>query len=193
MILWILLLALCSESMSAVAPEYQIKAPALYHFLNFTVWPDGIPAHDGQSIIGIVGKDPFGDYLKPIEKKSISGNKIVINRYGKFNDNQDFSKLSLLFISTSERRNLKPILEKVKGSKILTVSETDNFLELGGMINFINVKGKVNFEINQAAADETGIRIRSELLGRAHKVIHKKKLTDNTKGNSDLLEDSAND
>ena len=43
----------------------------------------------------------------------------------------------ILFISPSEKGNLRQILNVLKNSSVLTVSETEWFTQKGGMINFI--------------------------------------------------------
>ena len=84
----------------------------------------------------------------------------------------------ILFISSSEKENLRPLSDQLRElstqSGILTIADTEGFLELGGMINFAPVKKsgsiKVDFEINRAAADQAGIRIQTGLLKLARKV-----------------------
>ncbi len=56
------------------------------------------------------------------------------------------------------------ILSKIKGLPILTVAESSNFCQSGGIVNFILVKNKVRFEINVDAAKRTGMKISSKLL-----------------------------
>ena len=68
----------------------------------------------------------------------------------------------------------RQIIEALADSPILTVGETDGFLESGGIINFITEEDKVRFEINAAAAKKRGLRISSKLLRLAKRVIKKK-------------------
>jgi len=73
----------------------------------------------------------------------------------------------ILFISTSERKRLPEILRGLKGRSVLTVSETDRFLEDGGMINFVLQGTKIRLQINDDAATKAGLRISSKLLSLA--------------------------
>lgn len=50
---------------------------------------------------------------------------------------------------------------------MLTVSETDHFLEAGGIINFVHEDGRVRFEINEPAAQRAGLKISPQLLALA--------------------------
>jgi len=48
---------------------------------------------------------------------------------------------------------------------VLTVGEVKNFVEGGGIINFVTVKKKIGMEINIDTAQKAGLKISSMLLG----------------------------
>jgi len=54
---------------------------------------------------------------------------------------------------------------------VLTIGESPEFIGLGGIINFVLEDEKVRFEINVAAADKAQLKIRSQLLRLAKKVV----------------------
>ena len=56
------------------------------------------------------------------------------------------------------------ILSVVSPLPILTVSETDRFVQAGGIINLLIEQNKVHFEINAAAAKKAGLKVSSKLL-----------------------------
>jgi hypothetical protein len=167
------------------ATEYEIKAVYLYNFLLFSEWPKEKTSKPKDTIvIGIIGKDPFKAAFKPVEGKKVNGKKLVIKRVGKFGESKltnvksSEAKLirecDLLFISSSLSKKVPDILKLVKGKPILTVSETKDFLRLGGMINLvIKQKDSVKFEINKDAAELVGVKFRSKLLRMAIRVIEK--------------------
>ena len=143
--------------------EYQVKAACLCRFGNYVEWPEGaFPDADSPFTIGILGKDPFGPALeKTAEGKNIGGRRIVTRRFQRVDE---VRACHILFISRSERGRLAQILERLGRSRTLTVSETDQFLQRGGMINFIIESKRVGFEINPDAAERAGLRISSRLL-----------------------------
>lgn len=53
----------------------------------------------------------------------------------------------------------------------MTVGETDGFLESGGIVNFLMEDERVRFEINNTAARQAKLKIRSKLLRLAKRVI----------------------
>jgi len=47
---------------------------------------------------------------------------------------------------------------------VLTISEIERFGQMGGIINFITVEDKVQFEINSEQAQQHHLKISSQLL-----------------------------
>jgi hypothetical protein len=146
--------------------EYQVKALFLLNFTKYVDWPPAAFAGTNSPIvIGVYGEDKFGDALtNAVEGKTISGRQIIIQPIEK---DGDTGKCQMLFISDSEKNHLGEILDKIKVLPVLTVGESDQFLERGGMINFVKKEGKVRLEINLAAARQAKLEISSKLLGVA--------------------------
>ena len=146
--------------------EYQVKALFLMNFIKYVEWPPAAFAGtNAPIIIGLYGEDKFGDALtNAVEGKTISGRQIIIQPIEK---GSDTGKCQVLFISDSEKNHLGEILDKIKLLPVLTVGETDQFMERGGMINFVKKEGKVRLEINLAAARQAKLEISSKLLGVA--------------------------
>ena len=76
----------------------------------------------------------------------------------------------LLFICRSEQKQLSDIMDIVSKNGVLTVGDTDGFTESGVAINFLIVNNKIRFNINLTAAENNGLKIRSQLLRLAKKV-----------------------
>jgi hypothetical protein len=53
---------------------------------------------------------------------------------------------------------------------VLTVGESDQFTDQGGVINFVEKQGKIRLEINLAAARLANLQISSKLLSVADSV-----------------------
>ena len=164
---------------SESSQEYQVKAAFLYNFINFVDWPEEKLAESKDSItIGIIGKDPFGKAFEPIRNKQVKGKEILIRRFKGFEQSQQsgaqieaMRKCHLLFICRSEKKQLREIINSVKGRSVLAVGDVAGFLESGGIINFLMEDKKVRFEINNTAAKQAKLAIRSKLLRLAKRVI----------------------
>ena len=187
--LWLFLLTATQSAPAddTIVPEYQIKAAFLYNFLKFVEWPKAKIGESNEPIIvSTIGQDVFQDAFDSIKNKTLEGRKIAIKKFEGIEELQKadskkkyrqhpqieaIRKSHLLFICPSEKIYIADILKSVKGHNILTVADTQSFLEAGGIINLMMEEKKVRFEINMVSAKEADIQIRSQLLRLAKKVI----------------------
>ena len=72
-----------SQVSSRMSPsEYEVKVAFLYHFAKFVDWPDNQDLDSQPIVIGVLGKDPFGNILEEvIESKMAKGRKLVLKRF----------------------------------------------------------------------------------------------------------------
>jgi len=149
--------------------EYQLKAVFLYNFAKFVEWPEGaFSTPQTPFTIGVLGQNPFGEELeRTVRNKAINGHPIAIKYLKTISE---VTSCHILFISSSERRRIAEILKATVQGNILTVSETDRFLQSGGMIRFFMDEKKVRFDINDEAARNANLRISSKLLSVARRV-----------------------
>ncbi len=149
--------------------EYQVKAAFLFNFANFVEWPDeAFPKGGRNFVICVIGGDPFGGALDSLKGKTLKG-RIVIVRY--CFEAAEARGSQVLFVGKSERGNINHIVKALKGSPVLTVADQDGFCQAGGMINMVNERNRVGFEINVSAARRAGLQISSHLLKLAKEVI----------------------
>jgi hypothetical protein len=152
--------------------EAQVKAAYLYNFGKFVTWPEGSAAKGAPSFgICVLGKDPFGATLdSTVAGESINGKKIVVTRPAKI---QDASECNVLYISASEEGRLPSILAAAQRFGALTVSDMPHFAERGGTVGFVTLQGRIRFEVNLRAAEQSHLTLGSELLKVASAVIYK--------------------
>lgn len=143
--------------------EYEVKAACLFNFGQFVEWPAAAFAATNSPLgIGVLGADPFGEYLNQIvQNETIKGRKVTIQSSRRV---EDLLSCHVLFISKSEKGRLPQILAALGNTSVLTVGEVEGFAERGVMINFYLQGNKVRFEINPTAAQRQGLKISSQLL-----------------------------
>jgi len=143
--------------------EYQVKAAFLFNFTRFINWPSSaFKSDDAPFVIGIAGNDPFGSFLDDIvQGESVGGRPIVIQR---LNDFKDVSNCRILFINSNEPATIKEILAATAHRSILTVSDADNFIRLGGAVRFFKKENKIKIEINTFAVKDSQLEVSSKLL-----------------------------
>jgi len=172
------------------AKEHQIKAAFLYNFLNFVDWPaEKTNDVNKPIIIGIVDSEDFNTAFEPIKDKTFNGRKIAIKTFNsltaetlKNKNNPEWPKISeemkqchiIFFYEYQSKNTLTTIFSELTTAGTLTVGQSDNFLESGGNINFLLIDQKVRFEINLSSAKQNNLKIRSNLLKLAYRVIDEK-------------------
>lgn len=144
-------------------PEYRVKAAFLFNLAKFVDWPQtAFGDKQAPFVIGVLGDDPFGAELDTtIARKTVSGRAVVVERYREV---KDIQRCQILFISQSERPRLDQVMEALRASPILTVSELPQFLRSGGMILLRLEDNRISFEAGADAARKVGLTMSSKLL-----------------------------
>lgn len=167
------------------ASEYEIKAVYLYNFLLFTEWPkaEDVKNDDNKKpsetiSIGILGDNPFGGAFDEVKGKTVEGKgkKLIIKHFGRYKANKDITDCEVVFVSSSEKKNVKHILKRLSGKPILTVADMGGFVESGGMVNFVKAGKKIRWEVNSAPVKLAGLKLSSQLLRNSTRIIEKPKL-----------------
>lgn len=150
--------------------EYQVKAMFLLNFGKFTDFPDDSNS-DGKPVeVCVLGDDPFQGTLDILVKSERIHDRPIEIHYIQNVDPDE--TCHILFISQSERERFMNILARFKGKPTLTVSDIENFVILGGMIQFYLTENKVRFFIDPVTATEAGLQINARLLQIA-KIVRK--------------------
>jgi hypothetical protein len=143
--------------------ELQVKAAYIINFTRFVYW-DTKERHQITSpvTVCVLGSDPIGDLLDDFSKRKTDGPAVFVNKIK--NKSNYITSCQLLFVSRSEQLQMPAILELLKGTNVLTVSDIDGFARHGGMIGFFLKDGRVKIEINMRAINRTGLKISAKLL-----------------------------
>lgn len=151
------------QSASASQSEYALKSVFLYNFCRFIDWPDSAFASPNEPfIIGIIGDDPFGSLLnEAIEGEKYHNRPIRIDH---FRTPGDIKRCHLLFVSHAGAGRVDSILAAVAGKSVLTVSETEDFLNRGGMITLTAEQNRIRLRINLAPLESANLTVSSKLL-----------------------------
>src|SRR4051812_30746309 len=155
---------LTAQSVRAAASE--VQAVFLFNFAQFVEWPpEAFPDPQAPLVIGILGKDPFGNFLdETVHGERVRGRGFRVDRYRRVDDVKD---CQILFISRSEAKRLEGILAALKGRPILTVSNGEDFERAGGIIRFILDESKIRLSIDLEAAQTARLTFSSKLLRSA--------------------------
>ena len=151
---------------SSPSREYELKAIFLFNFSQFVSWPAStLGGGDSPFVVGVLGSDPFGDYLDAtVAGERVGGHPMVVRRYRRV---EDVAGCQVLFVSSSEDGNLDQILARISGQTVLTVGDAPDFSRRGGMVRFVTEQGRIRLRIDVQAARSAGLTISSKLLRAA--------------------------
>jgi hypothetical protein len=143
-----------------------VKAAFVYNFAKFAEWPS-LPA--GAPInVCIVGDEGIAAALvETVRGQNIAGHTLDVWQP---QDRATWRICNLLFIADSETRRSTEALTGIKMHPVLTVSDSKGFSHAVGIIELFVEAGRMRFAINVDAAERSGLRLSSRLLGLA-KVI----------------------
>ncbi len=151
--------------------EYEVKAAFLYHFAQFVEWPPEETFKGAGSPLTYctIGEDRFHGALDAaLNGKTIGARSFRVQH---LKQPQEIQRCQVLFIGAEEKNLLPAILAGVKGSSVLTVGESEHFVQEGGMIGFLLEENKIRFEVNLEAAERAKLKMSSRLLELAKTVI----------------------
>jgi YfiR/HmsC-like len=163
----IILGALMSVGSSGqVADEYKVKAAFLYNFPKFVEWPPhSFKGPADPIVIGVLGRNPFHDALsEALAGKTINGRPFQVRE---ISDASQATGCQMLFVAASERKRITELLKGNAITGVLTIGETANFAEEGGVVNFKIEEGTVRLQINLEAARRQQLHISAKLLSLA--------------------------
>ncbi len=147
---------------SAVA-EYKLKAALIYKLTGFVEWPERINTSDTDKFgICVLGRDDFGNSLDGLEGRVVGDYPITIKRFAQSSSIN--SECQIVFISESKKAYLTEISKALLQYPILTIGDSENFAEKGGMLQFTEGDKRIGFKVNLVNAKLAGLKIAAPFL-----------------------------
>lgn len=149
------------------ASEYAVKAAIVYKIAKFVSWPDtAFSGTNGNLPICLSAADPIGPAMDALAGKTVQGKTIEIIR---FEDSATLaSDCAILFLSESVTLPRPSLVSNVANSPVLTIGDTADFIDIGGIVTLEIQKNRVQFAINVRASDRAGLGISAQLLQLAN-------------------------
>ncbi len=149
--------------------EYQIKASLVFNFLKFIEWPSEEEQMAKSIRLCVVGPDRFGAALTQLQTENIRSRPLTIT-FLLPDSLPDPLQCDVIFISATPVIDTDRILSKTTGQSVLTVGESPDFLQHGGIITILVEGDRVVFDISRAAARRAQLKLSSRLLRVARNV-----------------------
>jgi len=149
----------------------QVKAAYLYKFTSFAEWPSGAFANPTSPVvIGVMGDDTLaGELEQVVASRTVNGRPLSVRKLRRGEDLLD--GVHMLFVGRVDKSRLAEMLATLKGRPILTVTDADDALTLGSMINFVVTGERLRFEVALATTEVSRIKISALMLAAAYRVV----------------------
>lgn len=150
--------------------ESTLKAAFLYQFLGYVEWPAGaLPAPSAPFTIRVAGGDDiFRELRKSVKGRSAHGRPIEVKRLG---SDDTLDGVQILFVGANQRARLADLVPSARRASVLVVTESEDALDDGSIINFLIADRRVRFEVSLVAAEQSGLAVSSRLLDVAQRVV----------------------
>jgi hypothetical protein len=162
--------SVCAQSAPpAAATERRVKAAFLYKFLGYTEFPASAFADPAAPVvIGVIGADELAAELTRIVAGRTVGARPISVKVLREADSA--AGVHLLFVGASSSARLRSIVKTAQPGPMLVVSEAEDGLEQGSVINFRVVDERVRFDVSLEAAEKNSVKLSSRLLTVANHV-----------------------
>lgn len=161
----LLTLALCAgpaapaRSESDAVSEHALKAVLFYKLPQFAYLPTGAQGRD--PVLCGLGSHPIMEALEKLGRTpGLTYRTLTLSGISAG------TRCDFLFIARGEGSHLETILQRLKGSDSVTVSDIPGFARAGGMVELASNPDKqgVQILINRKAAQKRGIEFNAQLL-----------------------------
>lgn len=162
-------LCLRAQAQPAVAPE-AVEAAYLHKLPGFVEWPaQSFASPSSPIVVGVAGAAPVFEELARIAKgRLVVGRGVEAHAIDVPADVP--RELHVLFIGPEAARSSRALVEAARARHALIVTDLPDGLAAGAAVQFVQVEGRLRFEISLAGARKCGLKLSSQLMGVAWKV-----------------------
>lgn len=139
--------------------EREVKAAFIHHFCAYVTWPQ--TPENAQYVVGVAASNKTTRLVKQRLEEKLNG--ICQLRVRVVRPEDDLRDIHILYVTRDANLPLANFRALAQNPAILTISEEGNIPQRG-MINFVIHDNYVRFQISKSRAEETGLRMSSQLL-----------------------------
>jgi hypothetical protein len=143
--------------------ELERRASFLLNFAFFIQWPAS--AFDSASAplrYCVFGNPELSSSLKQaIAGEQVAGRPLQL---ASVQQQTSWRRCHVLYLDQRTTPSMSRVLAEVEGAPVLTVSDTQDLLQAGGMVSLVREDERLHALINREAATRVGIQISSKLL-----------------------------
>ncbi len=175
-VLWFAVLLITSLPAHAIAEgtaasEYAVKAAIIFKIAKFVSWPkQAFSNHSEPLTLCLQEDDPIATAISALDGKLIHG-RMISAKYFDSSRHQNHdddpitsSDCQILLLTNTRSEQQLALLDATAGQPVLTIGDSDQFIDRGGIIGLEIEKNRIQFAINIAASENAGLGISAQLL-----------------------------
>lgn len=155
--------ALCAHGVGRAqtdVPENPLKAAFVFNFAKYVEWPESASGN-GPLVACVASGDGLAAALSQFEGRMVGGRSFQVQRPA---TPADAGGCHLVVVAEAAGRRNVAWLRQLPAQGVLTVGDSEGFIDEGGMIGLVRSGDRLQFDINQPALQRAGLRASSQLL-----------------------------
>jgi YfiR/HmsC-like len=145
--------------------EAALKAAFIYNFAKFTEWPRAVLPGTTPFVMCVLGDAAVSDALERSARgRELGGHVIAVSRV---TAGSPLTSCHILYVTGVSASQATQILTSLHAASVLTISDSGEFVGLGGMTQFFVEGGSMRFCINADSARIPRLQFSSKLLALA--------------------------
>ena len=135
----------------------------IYNFSKYVKWPEA--QSSGTFIIGVLGSTSIQkDLITMASSKKVNGMSIEVKQ---FESVEEVEGCHILYVSEMQSGKIGQIVSNTMNQPVLIITDKPGLAHKGAVINFVEVGGKIKFELNQKNAETRGLKVAGSLASLA--------------------------
>jgi hypothetical protein len=144
-----------------------VKAAYLYRFTQYIEWPAAPSTAEPFTIAVLDAPGVAAELRRILPNHPIKNSAAQVREIARI---QDLGAAQMLFIGSPQIDRVRSAIAALTARPVLVVTDAEQGLEAGSVLNFVMLEHRVRFEVSLIAADRSQLRISAELLGVATRV-----------------------
>ena len=129
----------------------RLEGAFLVNFVRFTQWPpDRLATPDAPYVVTVVGSQPVSGAIREVAHAAglVHGRRIRIRRID----------------GVSSGASGRDLVDALQGAPVLTVGDSEGFLDAGGMLGLVAAGPRMTFVANPGAIEDAGLDVSAKVL-----------------------------
>jgi hypothetical protein len=144
-----------------------VKAAYLYRFAGYVNWPADAQS-SGPFVIAVLGAPQIALELRRLAvTHKVDGHVIEVHEV---RTAREVGRPAMLYLAPGHAERLPIVEPALSGVSILVVTDEDDGLDRGAVLNFVTLDHRVRFEVLLPAAERAHLKVSADLLAVAVRV-----------------------